>query len=96
VASTTERLTSDFGQTRVLLEAKHEGEKNVLTSKIESLEKLVSSQEAQVAQFAKRHEQAYEKVQDIANRAVAAAKREFISAPVTTRTVSEQDERNKS
>jgi len=96
VGSTTERLTSDFGQTKVLLEAKHEGEKNVLTSKIESLEKLVSSQEAQVAQFAKRHEQAYEKVQDIANRAVAAAKREFISTPVATRTVSEQDERNKS
>lgn len=95
MASTTERLTSDFGQTRALLEAKHEGEKNVLTSKIESLEKLVSSQEAQIAQFAKRHEQAYEKVQDIANRAVAASKREFISVPATTRTDSEQDDRNK-
>lgn len=96
VASTTKRLTSDFEKTRALLEAKHEGEKNVLTSKIESLEKLVSSQEAQIAQFAQRHEQAYEKVQDIANRAVAAAKREFISVPVTNRMVSEQDERSKS
>ena len=95
MTSTTERLTSDFEKARALLEAKHEGEKNVLTSKIESLEKLVSSQEAQVAQFAKRHEQAYEKVQDIANRAVAATKREFISVPATTRTDSEQDERNK-
>jgi chromosome segregation ATPase len=95
MTSTTERLTSDFEKARALLEAKHEGEKNVLTSKIESFEKLVSSQEAQIAQFAKRHEQAYEKVQDIANRAVAATKREFISVPATTRTGSEQDERNK-
>ena len=49
-----------------------------------------------LAQFAQRHEQAYEKVQDIANRAVAAAKREFISVPVTNRMVSDQDERSKS
>jgi chromosome segregation ATPase len=95
VAATTERLTSDFEKTKALLEAKYDGEKNVFTSKIEFLEKLVSSQEAQMAQLTKRHEQAYEKVQDIANRAVAAAKREFISVPMTSRTAFDQDERNK-
>ena len=91
VAATTERLTSDFEKTKALLEAKYDGEKNVFTSKIESLEKLVSSQETQMAQLTKRHEQAYEKVQDIANRAVAAAKREFISVPMTSRTTFDQD-----
>jgi chromosome segregation ATPase len=95
VAATTERLTSDFEKTKALLEAKYDGEKNVLTSKIESLEKLVSSQETQMAQLTKRHEQAYEKVQDIANRAVATAKREFISVPMTSRTAFDQDERKK-
>lgn len=95
VAATTERLTSDFEKTKALFEAKYDGEKNVFTSKIESLEKLVSSQETQMAQLTKRHEQAYEKVQDIANRAVAAAKREFISVPMTSRTAVDQDERNK-
>lgn len=95
VTATTERLTSDFEKAKKLLEAQHEGETNVLKSKIEYLEKLVSSQEAQMVQLAKRHEQAYEKVQDIANRAVASAKREFIAFPETSRTVFEQEERSK-
>lgn len=91
-AATTERLTSDFEKTKALLEAKHAGESNLLKSKIEFLEKLVSSQEAQMVQFAKRNDQAYEKVQDIANRAVASAKREFISVPLNSRKASDQDE----
>jgi len=94
-AATTKGLTRDFDQSRALLEAQFEGQKNVLASKIESLEKLVSSQEAQMAQLSKRQEQAYEKVQDIANRAVAAAKREVISIPVGSSSSSDQDEKNK-
>ena len=58
---------------------KFEGEKNVLLSKIESLEKLVLAREVQIGELSKRNKQAYEKVRDIANRAVAAAKREYIS-----------------
>ena len=58
---------------------KFEGEKNVLLSKIESLEKLVQAREVQIGELSKRNKQAYEKVRDIANRAVAAAKREYIS-----------------
>ena len=80
--STVERLTSDFRQERALLESKLEGEKNVLSSRIESLEKLVKAQETQIADLSRRHELAYEKVQDIANRAVAASKREYIPVPV--------------
>lgn len=84
VNANTERLTSDFQKTRALLEAKFEGEKNVLISKIESLEKLVETQAAQITELSRKHEKAYEKVQDIANRAVAAAKREVISVPVAS------------
>jgi uncharacterized coiled-coil protein SlyX len=63
------------------MESRFEGEKNVLAARIESLNNLVTSQAAQISDLAKKHEQAYEKVQDIANRAVAAAKRESYSAP---------------
>ncbi len=92
VAATTERLTSDFEKSKALIEAQYEGQKNVLTSRIEALEKLVKNQEVQMAKLSERHEQAYEKVQDIANRAVEAAKREYISVPVTQPKSSEKDQ----
>lgn len=96
VEDTTARLTHDFEKDKALMESRFEGEKNVFSSKIESLEKLVEGQAAQIADLAKRHEHAYEKVQDIANRAVAAAKREFISIPVTTQSSSASDADRKS
>ena len=61
--------------------SRFEGEKNVLAARIESLNNLVTSQAAQISDLSKKHEQAYEKVQDIANRAVAAAKHESYSTP---------------
>lgn len=81
VDAAAERISSDYEKAQALLKAKHDGEKNVLSSKIESLENLVQTYQTQIAELSKRQEQAYEKVQDIANRAVAAAKREFISIP---------------
>jgi len=96
VEDTTARLTHDFEKDKALMESRFEGEKNVFSSKIEYLEKLVEGQAAQIADLAKRHEHAYEKVQDIANRAVAAAKREFISIPVTTQSSSASDVDRKS
>jgi hypothetical protein len=81
VKDVTERLTGDFSKSEALLTAKFEGEKNVLSSKIEALEKLVKALETQNEELARRNEQAYEKVQDIANRAVAASKREYIPIP---------------
>ena len=81
VKETTERITSDFQKNEALLTAKFEGEKNVLLSKIESLEKTVASHEANIAELSRRNDQAYEKVQDIANRAVDASKKEYIAMP---------------
>lgn len=80
VEDATERVTKDFEKDKILMESKFEGEKNVLTSKIDSLERLVASQATQIADLSRRHEQAYEKVQDIANRAVSSARRESYSA----------------
>lgn len=81
VKETTERLTSDFKKNEALLNAKFEGEKNVFLSKIESLEKVMASQEIQMAELSRRNDLAYEKVQDIANRAVDNAKRQYITVP---------------
>ncbi|MEA3231892.1 MAG: hypothetical protein U9Q05_09085 [Thermodesulfobacteriota bacterium] len=78
----TERLTRDFERDKTLMEARFEGEKNVLLGKIEALEKAVASQAAQISDLAKKSELAYEKVQDIANRAVTAASRDNYPSPV--------------
>lgn len=93
VKETTERLNNDFEKSKALLEAQFQGEKNVLSGKIESLQNLVNAQEKQIAEFSRRNEQAYEKVQDIANRAVAAAKREYISVPTGSQATTIQPEK---
>ena len=82
VADATERLTINFKGDKALMEARFEGERNVLMGKIEALEKMVASQAAQISDLAKKNELAYEKVQDIANRAVASARRDTYSAPI--------------
>ena len=71
-----------------LMEARFEDEKNVFLGKIEALEKMVTSQAAQIGDLSKKSEQAYEKVQDIANRAVTASRRDTYSAPVHHATAS--------
>jgi chromosome segregation ATPase len=82
VADTMDRLTRDFKGDKALMEARFEGERNVLMGKIEALEKMVASQTAQISDLAKKNELAYEKVQDIANRAVKSARRDTYSAPI--------------
>jgi chromosome segregation ATPase len=82
VADATERLTMNFKADKALMEARFEGERNVLMGKIEALEKMVASQAAQISDLAKKNELAYEKVQDIANRAVTSARRDTYSAPI--------------
>ena len=76
VAETTKQITRDFESDKALIQARFEGEKNVLMGKIEALEKMAESQAALIADLSKKSELAYEKVQDIANRAVTASRRE--------------------
>ncbi len=83
VQANTERLNAEFAAKQALQKATYDGEKSVQASKIDALEKLVASQAAQLEQLSNKQEQAYQKVQDIANRAVDAARREIISFPQT-------------
>jgi len=82
VDDAAERLTWSFKGDKALMEARFEGERNVLMGKIEALEKMVASHAAQISDLAKKNELAYEKVQDIANRAVTSARRDTYSAPI--------------
>ena len=92
VADTTERLTSNFKSDKALMEARFDGERNVLMGKIEALEKMATSQAAQISDLAKKNELAYEKVQDIANRAVTSARRDMYSAPIQQPGIPVRDE----
>ncbi len=55
------------------LQKEFEGERNVLKGKIESLEQLVKDQAKRIEALSAQQEKAYEKVQDIANKAVSGA-----------------------
>lgn len=92
VADTTKQLTRDFESDKALMQARFDGEKNVLAGKIEALEKMVSAQAAQIADLSKKSEQAYEKVQDIANKAVNASRRERYPQPPSRSGISVRDE----
>lgn len=76
VNDTTKQLTREFEGEKALMQARFEGEKNVLMGKIEALEKMTASQATLIDDLSHKSELAYEKVQDIANRAVTAARRE--------------------
>ena len=92
VADITERLTRDFKGNKALMEARFEGERNVLMGKIEALEKMVASQATQISDLAKKNELAYEKVQDIANRAVTSARRDTYAAPIQQSNIPVRDD----
>jgi len=82
----SKRLESDFQNREALMQARFDGERNVMLSKIEVYEKQLAELVSQLSESAQKQEHAYEKVQDIASKAVAAAKREIISIPADTST----------
>ena len=71
-----------------------QGEKNVLLSKIEALEKFVERQNEQIEELSQKQELAYQKVQDIANRTVDAHRREVINFPYNTAGQKAPNDRN--
>jgi hypothetical protein len=93
MAETNKQLTRDFESDKALIQARFEGEKNVLLGKIEALEKVTASQAALIADLSKKSELAYEKVQDIANRAVTAARRESYISPVQPAGIALRDDK---
>jgi hypothetical protein len=70
VKETAERLTLEAKTREELMRKEFDGERNVLTTRIESLERTVKEQSGQVAHLSEQLEKAYQKVQDIAVRSV--------------------------
>ncbi len=70
IKDVSERLKLAALNNEKLLKAQTEGEKNVLTAKIEVLERLVQSQQGEIETLSVKLEEAYGKVQDIAVKAV--------------------------
>ncbi len=74
VKETTDKLTTDFTAQITLIKKESEGEKNVLESRIESLEKTISDQRSRIEKLTKQLDDSYIKVQDIAVKAIEGTK----------------------
>jgi hypothetical protein len=70
VKETTEKLTLEAKNREELQKREFVGERNVLTTRIESLEKIVKEQSEQIARFSQQLEKAYQQVQDIAVKTI--------------------------
>jgi hypothetical protein len=82
VKETAERLTAAEEAQTKLQSKTFDGEKNVLTTRIQSLEQLAGEQRKQIEQLSAQLEKAYGKVQDIAVKAVSGQReRYFADAP---------------
>ena len=69
----TERIGREAKYQHDLLQKDFEGQKNVLTSRIQSLEKAVKEQAEQLAKLSQQQESAYQKIQDVAVKAIEGA-----------------------
>jgi hypothetical protein len=70
IKETTEKLTLEAKNREELVKKEFIGERNVLTTRIESLEKIVKEQSEQIAKFSQQLEKAYQQVQDIAVKTI--------------------------
>jgi hypothetical protein len=70
VQEATDRLKLEAKNREELLRKDAEGQKNVLTTKIESLEKTVKELADQNGKLSRQLETAYQKVQEIAEKAI--------------------------
>ena len=70
IKETTERLNLEARNREELQKKEFIGERNVLTTRIESLEKTVKEQSEQIAKLAQQLEKAYQQVQDIAVKTI--------------------------
>ena len=73
IKETTERLSLAAKNREELLKKEFDGERNVLMTRIESLEKMVKEQSGQITKLSQQSEGAYQKMQDIAIKAIEGA-----------------------
>lgn len=76
VKDAAERIAVETKYRQDLLQKEFDGEKNVLTSAIQSLEKTVKEQNEQLARLSQQQESAYQKVQDVAVKAIEGASKQ--------------------
>ncbi len=70
VKEATEKITAEAKNREQLMNKEFEGERGVLTTRIESLEKTVKRQSEQIAKLSAQLENSYQKVEDIAVKAI--------------------------
>lgn len=70
IKETTERLNLEAKNREELVKKEFIGERNVLTTRIESLEKSVKEQNEQIAKLSQQLEKAYQQVQEIAVKTI--------------------------
>jgi hypothetical protein len=70
IKETTDRLNLEAKNREELVKKEFIGERNVLTTRIDSLEKIVKEQSEQIAKFSQQLEKAYQQVQDIAVKTI--------------------------
>ena len=80
VAETTEKISHDAKKNEEIIVKGFEGEKNVLTTKIQALEKLAAAQQKQLETLSGQMDNAYGKVQEIAMKAVSGKAQVYIPA----------------
>jgi chromosome segregation ATPase len=70
---TAKRLSEEAKARENLMKKEFEGERNVLLTRIESLEKTIKEQTQQINRLSQNQDKAYQQVQDIAFKAVEGA-----------------------
>ncbi len=70
VKETSDRITSEAKSREELLKKEFEGDRNVLKTRVEALDKTVKEQNEYIARISQQLEAAYQKVQDIAVKTV--------------------------
>jgi phage-related minor tail protein len=70
VKEAVERVQLEAKNREELLKKEFEGERNVLTTRIESLQKTAKEQQEQLAKLSQQSEKAYGQVQEIAVKAI--------------------------
>ena len=73
VQDVTNRLAGESKNREELLKKEFDGERKVFTTRIDALEKTVKEQHEQVGRLSQQLEKSYEKVEDIAVKAVQSA-----------------------
>lgn len=75
VKEAMQRVEAEAKSREELLKKEFDGERNVLNTRIESLEKTVTEQNGQIAKLSQQVEKAYSQVQDIAIKAIEGTSR---------------------